>query len=126
MNCVDTHRRVDKGVTVGNCRINRLFLRTNWYCMCGSFQQGLQHIFDRFYAAYDQTGTKFSTKEIEILCLLRHQRQCFLQVKGNSLQQVERFKYLGVVFTCDESPNTGIDTLIGKAKKLCVSFIALW
>jgi len=39
------HKRVDEGVTVGNCRMNRLLLRTNLYCMRGSSQQGLQHVF---------------------------------------------------------------------------------
>jgi len=36
-------------------------------------------------------------------------------VSGNSLQQVEAFKFLGVVFASDESRNKGIDTRIGKA-----------
>ena len=43
-------------------------------------------------------------------------RQCFLQVSRNTLQQVETFKYLGVVFTRNESRNKGIDTRICKAK----------
>jgi len=42
-------------------------------------------------------------------------RQCFLQVSGNTLQQVETCKFLGVVFTSDESRNKEIDTRIGKA-----------
>ena len=58
---------------------------------------------------------KNSTKKIEVLCLLRHPRQLFLQVSGNTLQQVETFKYLGVVLMSDESQNKGIDTRIGKA-----------
>ena len=33
----------------------------------------------------------------------------------NTLQQVETFKYLGVVITSDGSRNKGIDTRIGKA-----------
>jgi len=42
-------------------------------------------------------------------------RQCFLQVSGNTLQQVETFKYVGVVFTSDRSGNKGIGTRIGEA-----------
>jgi len=83
--------------------------------MRGSSQQGLQCAFDRFSAARDQAGTNISSKKIEVLCLLRCPRQCFLQVNGNTLKQVETFKYLGVVFTNDGSRNEGIDTLIGKA-----------
>jgi len=41
-------------------------------------------------------------------------RQCILQVSGNTLQQLETFKYLGVVFTSDRSRNKGIDTWIDK------------
>jgi len=91
------------------------FLRTNWSCMRGSSQQGLQHAVDRFSAACEQAGKKISTKKIEVLCLSRHPRQCILQVSGNALQQLETFKYLGVVFTSDRSRNKGIDTWIDNA-----------
>jgi len=83
--------------------------------MRGSSPQGLQDAFDRFSAACDQAGTKIGSKKFKVLYLLGRPRKCFLQVSGNTLQQVEAFKYLGVVFTSDESRNKGIDTLIGKA-----------
>ena len=101
MNWVDSHRRV-------------FFLRANWYCMRGISQQGLQHAFDWFSPACAQAGTNISSKKIELLCLLRRPRQCFLQVGGHTLQQVETFRYLGVVFTNDESRYKGFDTRIGK------------
>jgi len=37
-----------------------------------------------------------------------------LQVRGNKLQQVENFKYLGVVFTNEGKRNKEINTRIGK------------
>ena len=83
--------------------------------MHGFSHQGFQHALDRFSAAYNQAGTKISTKKMEVLCLTRRARQCFRQVSGNTLQQVETFKYLGVVCTSDGSRNKGIDTLIGEA-----------
>jgi len=67
--------------------------------MCGPSQQGLQLAFDRFSDAYDQVGSKISTKKIEVSCLSRRPRQCILQVSGYTLQQVKTFKYLGMVFT---------------------------
>ena len=69
----------------------------------------------RFYAAYDRAGIKISTKQTEALCLSRKPRQCMLQVNGNTQQQVENFKYLGVLFTRDGRRNEEIDTGIGKA-----------
>ena len=77
MKWIDSHRRIDKAVTVG----------------------------------------KNSSKKIEVLCLFRRPRECFLQVSGNTLQLVET--YLGVlVFTSDESRNKEIDTRIGKANSV--------
>jgi len=49
------------------------------------------------------------------LCLSRRPRQCIPHVSGNTLQQVESSKYLGMVFSSDGSRNKDIDTRIGKA-----------
>ena len=116
MDWIDSHRHVVKGVTVGNCRMDCLLFADELvaYSMRGSSQQGLQLAFDQFSAASDQEGTKISSKKIGVSCLLRRPRQCFLQVIGNTLQQVDAFKYLGLVFTSGESRNKGIDTRICK------------
>jgi len=52
MNWIDSHRRVDEGVTVGNCRENRFL-----------FADELVLLFA------DEAGTKISTKKLEVLCL---------------------------------------------------------
>ena len=101
------------------------------YCMCGSSQQGLQHAFDRFSAACDQAGTKISSKiEVLLYVSLRRPRQCFLQVSGNTLQQEEGLKYIGVVFTSDEkSEQRNCDTA-GEAnavlRELYSSMVTKW
>jgi len=48
-------------------------------------------------AAFDHAGMKISTKNSEALCLSTKP----LQVSGNTLQQVKKFKYVGVVSTSD-------------------------
>jgi len=45
---------------------------------------------------------KISTTKTEVLHLLRNPDRCSLQVSGASLKQVEKFKYLEVVFTSEE------------------------
>ena len=45
-----------------------------------------------------------------------------LQVSGNTLQQVETFKYLRVVFTSDGSRNKEIDAWIDKANTVLREF----
>jgi len=118
MNLIHSHRRVDEGVTVGNCRMNRLFcfLRTNWYCMLGSSQHGLQQAFDRFCVACDQSGRKISTISTEVLFLKMpkalysaSERKC--TAAGGAIQTFR------VVFKTDGSRNKEIDTRIGKANE---------
>ena len=45
---------------------------------------------------------------------LQNPIQCMLQVSSNTLQQVEKFKYIVVAFTSDGKRNKEIDTRIGK------------
>ena len=109
---IDSHRCVDEGVTVGNCRMNCLRFAGELVLNAWVFSTGLWHAFDRFSVVCDQAGTKNSTKRIE---LLRLSRQWIPHVSENPLQQVETFKDLEVVLTSDWSRNKEIDTRIGKA-----------
>jgi len=67
---------------------------------------------------------KISTKSTEVLCLSTNPRQCMRQVSGNTLQQVEKFKYLAVVFTSDgrRSARRLIHGLV-RLTQFCASFI---
>jgi len=70
---------------------------------------------------------KISTKNTEELRFSTNPRQCMLQVSGKTLQHVEKFKYLGGVFTSDgrRSARKLIRGLV-KLTQFCVSFIAQW
>jgi len=69
---------------------------------------------------------KNSTKNTEVLCLSPNPRESVLQVSCNALQQVQKFIYLGVVFTSDRRRRDEIDIRIAKANAyFCVSFIVL-
>ena len=116
MNWIDSHNRVDEGSQLGAAGSTVCFLRTIWYWLHPmKYEQGLQHAFDRFFTACDPVGVKISTKKTEVSCLSRNQRQCTPQGSGNSLKQIENFKYRGVVFTNDGRGNKEIDTRVGKA-----------
>jgi len=56
---------------------------------------------DSAAAASDKAGMKVSTTKTEVLCLSRNPSQRMLQVSGNALQQVVKFKNLEVVLTSD-------------------------
>jgi len=58
---------------------------------------------------------EISTKTTEVMCLSRYPSQCALPVSSSILEQVEKFKYLGVIFTSDRRPGKEIDTRFGKS-----------
>ena len=110
MNWIDSNGRVDEGVTVEGEG------STSCLVLLASSEQSIRHrhAHDQYSSACDRVGMKFSTKKTEVLCLSRTPRQCMLQVRGNTLQQV-KLKYLGEVFTSDGRENKEIDRWIGKA-----------
>ena len=61
---------------------------------------------------------KISTSKTEVLRLSRNLVQCSLQVDGVSIQQVEKFKYLGVAFTSNERQKEESDVRSGKASAI--------
>jgi len=65
---------------------------------------------------------RISTKKTEVLFLSRNPRKCMLQVSGNTLQQVEKFKYLGVVFMNDGRRNEQMIRGLVILTQLCMSF----
>ena len=88
-------------------------------------QKDLQYALDLLSAACDQAGMKLSTEKTKVLCFSRNPSQCALQVSGKTQQQIEKFKYLVVVFTSD---GRGIGRLIHESVKqmqFCMSFNAL-
>ena len=59
MNWIDSHSRLDEGVTVGSCRINRSLFADDFELLA-SFNS-LQHALDRFSAACGQAAMKINT-----------------------------------------------------------------
>jgi len=58
---------------------------------------------------------KISTTKTEVLHLSKNPDQCSLQAIRASLKRVEKFKYLGVVFTSDGRQDEELNTRMGKA-----------
>jgi len=58
---------------------------------------------------------KISPTKTEVLHLLRNSDQCSLQVSRASLKQVEKLKYLRVVFTSDRRQDEELNIRMGKA-----------
>jgi len=65
------------------------------FVLLASFEQGLQHALDRFSAASDRDGMTLGTKKTEISS--EPKSTYALQTSGNTLQQLEKLKYLSGV-----------------------------
>ena len=111
MNWIDKLSQIDEGVTIGRCKISRLLFADDVVLLASS-ESGLQN---GFAAACDIAGMKISISKTKILNLSKNPVQCFLQVGGVSLKQVEKFKYLGVAFTSDGKQDEELDSRSVKA-----------
>ena len=100
MNWMDKLSRTVECVTIERCKISRLLFENDFVLLAFS-ESGLQHTLNGFSAAYGIAETKISTCKTEVLHLSKNFVQCSLRVGGVSLKQVEKFTYLGVVFTSD-------------------------
>ena len=108
MNWMDKLCRTDEHATIGIRKISRLLFANNLVLVTSS-GSGLQHALTGFAAACDIAGMKISHTKTEALHLLRNPVQCFLQVGGVSLKQVEKFKYLEVAFMSDGRQDEELD-----------------
>ena len=81
--------------------------------LVSSHKSDLQYPLDRFSDACLDAGMKISTNKTEIKRMPRHPVQCFFQTKGVTLQQTEKFKYFGVIFSSDGRQDNQMDTHIG-------------
>ncbi|TWW59340.1 hypothetical protein D4764_06G0008700 [Takifugu flavidus] len=83
--------------------------------LLASSARDLQLSLDRFAAACEADGMKISMSKSEAMVLNRKKVECLLRVKEEILPQVEKFKYLGVLFTSEGRMEQEIDRRIGAA-----------
>ncbi|KAK7925336.1 hypothetical protein WMY93_007646 [Mugilogobius chulae] len=103
-----------EGVQFGDHRISSLLFADDVVLMASS-NQDLQHALGRFAAECEAAEMKISSSKSEAMVLDRKKVLCPLQVGGESLPQVEEFKYLGVLFTSEGRMEREIDRRIGAA-----------
>ena len=109
MNWINKRSQADECATIGNCKISRLLFADD-LVLLSSTESCLQCALNSFADACNTAGMKISTAKTEVLHLSRNPDQCVLQVNGATLKQVEKFKYLGVVFTSDGRQDEKLDT----------------
>uniref|UniRef100_A0A672GTN4 Reverse transcriptase domain-containing protein n=4 Tax=Salarias fasciatus TaxID=181472 RepID=A0A672GTN4_SALFA len=103
-----------EGFRFGNHRISSLLFADDVVLLASS-NPDLQHALGRFAAECEAAGMRISTSKSEAMVLDRRKVACPLQVGGETLAQVEEFKYLGVLFTSGGRMEREIDRRIGAA-----------
>ena len=103
-----------EGVRFGGHRISSLLFADDVVLLAPS-NMDLQRALGRFAAECEASGMRISTSKSEAMVLDRKKVVCPLRVGGESLPQVEEFKYLGVLFTSGGRTEREIDRRIGAA-----------
>jgi len=70
---------------------------------------------ERFATEYEAAGMRMSTSKSETMVLSQKRVECPLRVVNEILSQVDKFKYLGVLFTREGQMEQEIDRRIGAA-----------
>ena len=71
-----------------------------------------------FFSLITFAFLQISTKKTEVMVLSRQKEECAVNVNGTPLDQVEKFKYLGVEFSNDARLDCEIDRRIGSASAI--------
>ena len=78
----------------------------------------LQRVLDRFAIQCTLAGMQINTKKTKIMVLSRQKEQSDVNINGNPLKQVEKFKYLWIEFSNDARQDCEIDRRIGIASEI--------
>lgn len=81
--------------------------------LLASSKQELQHVLVWFPAVWEDARMRISTSNSEVLVVAGKRVACALQVGGEVLPQVEKVKYLGVLFTCEGKMECEVDRQLG-------------
>ena len=127
MNKIDRDSCSSSGVTFGECNVRCLLFADDFALLSSKKVISNMHLRSRFPDACLDVGMKISTAKTEIMCMSRHHVQCSFQRNGVTLQQKEKFKYLGITFLNDGRQDNELDTRIGRASavmhQLCRSVV---
>ncbi|CAF4995061.1 unnamed protein product, partial [Rotaria sp. Silwood1] len=101
-------------VEIGDVKVDSLLFADDVVRLAASAND-LQNALDRFEEVCSAFGMKISSKKTELMVISRESHQCTLQLNNNQLDQVNKFKYLGVQFSNDGKQDGEIDRRIGAA-----------
>ncbi|VDP14652.1 unnamed protein product [Soboliphyme baturini] len=101
----------DEGIRVGDVETRRLLFADDLILLASTID--LQCSVERFAVECDATGMRMNASKTQNLLLSRFLARCFLEINGEAVEQVEKFKYFGITITTDAKFEDEIDWRIG-------------
>ena len=89
-------------------------------------EKELQNLTDLLVEASSFYGMEISTEKSQILVNSQNNRPAKIHVKGNTLEEVDQFKYLGVTLTKDGKSTVEIKKRIGMATAAMTRLNVIW
>ena len=114
MDKIDKDSSCSSGVTFGYCNVWHLLFADD-LALLSSNKSDLHYALHQFSDACLDAEMKISRAKTEIICLSRYPVQCSFQTNGVNLQQKEKFKHLGVIFSSDSRQDNKLAAFIAKA-----------
>ena len=108
-------------VKIGNARVESLLFADD-VARLASSSAGFRRALDQFAIECTLAGMQINIKKTEVMVLSRQNEQCDVNINGNPLNQVEKFKYFGIEFSNDVRQDCEIDRRIGAASGILRSF----
>jgi hypothetical protein len=114
MDWIDRRSLGAEGVIVGEKKVSHMLFADD-LVLLGPSEDNLRQALESFEAATIEAGMRISVSKTEVLVLSRDASAAALHINGVPLKQVDRFKYLGVMFTDDGKQEAELDSRLGKA-----------
>jgi exonuclease III len=115
MDRISRRSQGSEGISIGDARASNLLFADD-VAKLATTRTDLQKAIDRFNDECNASGMKISVSKTQAMTISRIPHESGnLSVSGAPLTEVEKFKYLGVTFTCDGKWDTELTTRIGAA-----------
>ena len=96
------------GIKISDVKIDSRLFADDTACLAESADE-LEDALDRFQEVYLAFDMKIRTKKTELMVISRETKQRNLHLNNNPINEVNRFKYLGVQFSHDRKQDGEID-----------------
>src|SRR5258708_18852853 len=109
--------KLESGVQIGNVNVSEMHFADDVAYISDTLEK-LQVQIERFNRECAESGMTISKSKSEVMLVSRNQRDIEIKVEGQTLNQVDKFKYLGCLISKCGNLEDEISQRIGSADKI--------